>query len=82
MLIGKIETVVDELTLDQCLGVFKLYDFAYYKYISHNRWFFGADAKNYAKYLLEQNNKHDGDIGDHGDTLHTDILHGGDNAQR
>ena len=44
-----------ELTIDECMEILKKYDEKLYKYYMHNMWFFGYNARNYARYLKEKN---------------------------
>lgn len=45
-----------ELTTDECMEIFKKYDEKTYAFYMHNMWYFGSDARNYARHLKE---KHD-----------------------
>ena len=47
------KTKKKELSMDECLEVFKKYDVKSYEYYSKNAWYFGCNAKNYAQKLLE-----------------------------
>ena len=47
-----------EITADECLEVFKRYDEKLYNYYTDNMWFFGCNARNYAKYLKEKFETH------------------------
>ena len=44
-----------ELSMDECMEIFKKYDIKLYEYYSKNAWYFGCNAKNYAQKLLEEN---------------------------
>lgn len=44
-----------ELTTDECMEIFKKYDKKLYEYYMNNMWYFGCDARNYARYLKEKN---------------------------
>ena len=44
-----------ELSTDECMEIFKKYDRKSYEYYMSNMWFFGCDARNYARYLKEEN---------------------------
>lgn len=41
------------LTMDECLEIFKKYDKERYDFYSKNAYYFGCDARNYAKYLKD-----------------------------
>ena len=43
-----------ELTTNECMEIFKKYDKDLYEYYMQNAWFFGYDARSYAKYLKEK----------------------------
>lgn len=43
-----------ELTTNECMEIFKKYDKDIYEYYMQNAWFFGCNARNYAKYLKEK----------------------------
>ena len=43
-----------ELTTDECLEIFKKYDKAAYEYYTNNMWYFGFNARNYARWLKEK----------------------------
>lgn len=45
------------LTTEECMEIFKKYDPKTYDYYSHNMWYFGYNARNYAELLKEQNEK-------------------------
>lgn len=42
-----------ELTTEECMEIFKKYDPERYDYYQKNAWYFGCDARNYARYLKE-----------------------------
>ena len=44
-----------ELTMKECMEIFKKYDKNLYDYYDNQAYFFGCDAKNYARYLMEKN---------------------------
>lgn len=44
-----------ELSMDECMEIFKKYDVKLYEYYSKNAWFFGFSARNYAQYLVTKN---------------------------
>lgn len=44
-----------ELTTDECMEIFKKYDKKTYDYYMNNMWYFGYNARNYAKKLKEDN---------------------------
>ena len=44
----------NKITTNECLEIFKKYDHNLYEYYINNMWFFGCDARNYAKYLKEK----------------------------
>ena len=54
VLLGGI-TMRKELSTDECMEIFKKYDEKSYEYYLNNMWFFGCDARNYARYLKEKN---------------------------
>lgn len=41
----------EELTTDECMELFKKYDSELYEYYQSNMWYFGYNARNYAKKL-------------------------------
>ena len=43
-----------ELTTDECMEIFKKYDKKTYEYYIHNAWYFGYNARNYARQLKEK----------------------------
>lgn len=43
-----------ELPTEDCMEIFKKYDPETYNYYHNNMWFFGFNARNYAKYLKEK----------------------------
>lgn len=43
-----------ELTINECMEIFKKYDKGLYEYYMQNAWLFGYAARNYAKYLKEK----------------------------
>ncbi len=43
-----------ELTVDECMEVFRKYDKSLYDFYQHNAWYFGCDARRYAEYLLKK----------------------------
>ena len=43
-----------ELTTDECMEIFKKYDKKIYEYYIHNAWYFGYNARNYARQLKEK----------------------------
>lgn len=45
---------INELSTDECMAIFKKYDKKTYDYYNNNMWYFGCDARNYAKYLKEK----------------------------
>ena len=46
-----------ELTTDECMEIFYKYDRKMFDYYSNNMWYFGCDARNYAKRLKEEYEK-------------------------
>lgn len=44
-----------ELTTEECMEIFKKYDKKTYEYYSSNMWYFGYNARNYARKLKEEN---------------------------
>jgi hypothetical protein len=46
---------VAELTQQECLEIFKKYDPDAFEYYSNNAWYFGYNARRYAKRLLKEN---------------------------
>ena len=43
-----------ELTTEECMEIFKKYDVETYEYYMHNMFYFGYNARNYAKKLKEE----------------------------
>lgn len=43
-----------ELTIDECMEIFKKYDKTAYDYYMKNAWYFGYNARNYARKLKEE----------------------------
>ena len=40
-----------EMTVDECMEIFKKNDKSLYDFYNSNMYFFGCDARNYARYL-------------------------------
>lgn len=43
-----------KLTTEKCMEIFKKYDGKLYEYYHNNMWYFGCDARNYARYLKDK----------------------------
>lgn len=46
-----------ELTTDECMEIFKKYDKNAYEYYRNNMYYFGYNARNYARKLKEEHKK-------------------------